>query len=50
MWTKNDTYLQVIHRISTNKNVVKSTFSDTYPQYPQCLLLFLLLKEYNNIY
>ena len=48
MWTKNDTCLQFIHKISTSKNFVKSTLSDTYPQYPQCLLLFLLLKEYNK--
>lgn len=46
MWTKNDTYIQFIHKISTTKNLIKTTFSDTYPQYPQSLLLFLLLNKY----
>ena len=46
MWTKNDTYLQPIHNLSTGKNLVKSTFSDTYPRYSQLLLLCLLLNKY----
>ena len=46
MWTIIDTYLQLIHKIYTVKNIEKPTFSDTYPHYPQTLLLKLLL---NNI-
>ena len=45
MWTIIDTYLQLIHKIYTVKNIGKPTFSDTYPHYPQTLLLKLLLNK-----
>ena len=43
MWTIIDTYLQLIHKIHTGINMIKSTFSDVYPHYSQPLLLLLLL-------